>query len=211
MDFVSQSRGEMTMMYDLFFAFLRTGRYREARKIIEVKHIETRGPRVGFLLFPTSLMSNSVPDLSVGITSFKIIVFIRTFPVVISTGKDSLNCKRLIDQVVLYSVCTLYWTLKSLSLPIRTCFIFCQKQMSHKRSRVVCFCFRVPNVEKANAEWLWLLCCIISLQHEFLTLISEELPDGKQWDNKNPTDVCLTYISQPRTRHGIIAKLSLFL
>lgn len=36
MDFVSQERGEMTMLYDLFFAFLRTGRYREARKIIEV-------------------------------------------------------------------------------------------------------------------------------------------------------------------------------
>lgn len=26
----------MTMLYDLFFAFLQTGRYREARKIIEV-------------------------------------------------------------------------------------------------------------------------------------------------------------------------------
>lgn len=37
MDFVSQKRGEMTMLYDLFFAFLQTGRYREARKIIEVK------------------------------------------------------------------------------------------------------------------------------------------------------------------------------
>lgn len=36
MDFVSQERGEMTMLYDLFFAFLQTGRYREARKIIEV-------------------------------------------------------------------------------------------------------------------------------------------------------------------------------
>lgn len=37
MDFVSQTRGEMTMLYDLFFAFLQTGRYREARKIVEVK------------------------------------------------------------------------------------------------------------------------------------------------------------------------------
>lgn len=36
MDFVSQERGEMTMLYDLFFAFLQSGRYREARKIIEV-------------------------------------------------------------------------------------------------------------------------------------------------------------------------------
>ena len=37
MDFVSQERGEMNMLYDLFFAFLQTGRFREARKIIEVK------------------------------------------------------------------------------------------------------------------------------------------------------------------------------
>lgn len=36
MDFVSQERGEMTMLYDLLFGFLQTGRYREARKIIEV-------------------------------------------------------------------------------------------------------------------------------------------------------------------------------
>ena len=36
MDFKSQERGEMTMLYDLFFAFLQTGRYREARKIMEV-------------------------------------------------------------------------------------------------------------------------------------------------------------------------------
>lgn len=36
MDFVNQERGEMTMLYDLFFAFLHTGKYKEARKIIEV-------------------------------------------------------------------------------------------------------------------------------------------------------------------------------
>ncbi|MGH0147501.1 UNVERIFIED_CONTAM: hypothetical protein FKN15_010628 [Acipenser sinensis] len=35
MDFVSQERGEMTMLYDLFFAFMHTGKYKEARKIIE--------------------------------------------------------------------------------------------------------------------------------------------------------------------------------
>lgn len=46
MDFVSQKRGEMTMLYDLFFAFLQTGRYREARKIVEVK------AQTGALLFP---------------------------------------------------------------------------------------------------------------------------------------------------------------
>lgn len=44
MDFISQERGEMTMMYDLFFAFLQTGRYREARKIIEVgTHMDRDG------------------------------------------------------------------------------------------------------------------------------------------------------------------------
>lgn len=36
MDFVSQEQGEMTMLYDLFFAFLQTGNYKEAKKIIEV-------------------------------------------------------------------------------------------------------------------------------------------------------------------------------
>ncbi|XP_061821261.1 leucine-rich PPR motif-containing protein, mitochondrial [Nerophis lumbriciformis] len=35
MDVVSQERGEMTMLYYLLFAFLQTGRYREARKIFE--------------------------------------------------------------------------------------------------------------------------------------------------------------------------------
>lgn len=65
MDFVSQKRGEMTMLYDLFFAFLQTGRYREARKIIEVKtqtgaafspfHVN-----VMFLFSFTSFLSSSV-------------------------------------------------------------------------------------------------------------------------------------------------------
>lgn len=36
MEFLSQERGEMMMLYDLYFAFLQTGRYKEARKIIEV-------------------------------------------------------------------------------------------------------------------------------------------------------------------------------
>ncbi|KAK2092418.1 hypothetical protein P7K49_028946, partial [Saguinus oedipus] len=35
MDFVSQEQGEMMMLYDLFFAFLQTGNYKEAKKIIE--------------------------------------------------------------------------------------------------------------------------------------------------------------------------------
>lgn len=46
MDFVSQERGEMTMLYDLFFAFLQTGRYREARKICETPGLRARPGRL---------------------------------------------------------------------------------------------------------------------------------------------------------------------
>lgn len=57
MDFVSQKRGEMTMLYDLFFAFLQTGRYREARKIIEVK---TRKHELSFSPLMFSCMYTNV-------------------------------------------------------------------------------------------------------------------------------------------------------
>ncbi|XP_042312254.1 leucine-rich PPR motif-containing protein, mitochondrial isoform X2 [Sceloporus undulatus] len=46
MDFVSQERGEMTMLYDLFFAFLSTGKYKEARKIIETPGLRARPNRL---------------------------------------------------------------------------------------------------------------------------------------------------------------------
>nr|XP_046257799.1 leucine-rich PPR motif-containing protein, mitochondrial [Scatophagus argus] len=46
MDYVSQKRGEMIMLYDLFFAFLQTGRYREARKIIETPGLRARPGRL---------------------------------------------------------------------------------------------------------------------------------------------------------------------
>ncbi|KAK1905498.1 hypothetical protein KUDE01_012680, partial [Dissostichus eleginoides] len=46
MDFVSQERGEMAMLYELFFAFLQTGRYREARKIIETPGLRARAARM---------------------------------------------------------------------------------------------------------------------------------------------------------------------
>ncbi|XP_023660145.2 leucine-rich PPR motif-containing protein, mitochondrial isoform X1 [Paramormyrops kingsleyae] len=46
MDFVSQERGEMTMLYDLLFAFLQTGRYKEARKIIETPGLRARPGRL---------------------------------------------------------------------------------------------------------------------------------------------------------------------
>lgn len=42
MDFVSQEQGEMTMLYDIFFAFLQTGNYKEAKKIIETPGIRAR-------------------------------------------------------------------------------------------------------------------------------------------------------------------------
>ncbi|XP_017287636.1 leucine-rich PPR motif-containing protein, mitochondrial [Kryptolebias marmoratus] len=46
MDFISQERGEMFMLYDLFFAFLQTGRYREARKIIETPGLRAKPGRL---------------------------------------------------------------------------------------------------------------------------------------------------------------------
>uniref|UniRef100_A0A3Q0RVT7 PROP1-like PPR domain-containing protein n=1 Tax=Amphilophus citrinellus TaxID=61819 RepID=A0A3Q0RVT7_AMPCI len=49
MDFVSQERGEMTMLYYLFFAFLQTGRYREARKIIE-KNVNAEKSSLKYIL-----------------------------------------------------------------------------------------------------------------------------------------------------------------
>ncbi|XP_029305827.1 leucine-rich PPR motif-containing protein, mitochondrial [Cottoperca gobio] len=46
MDFLSQVRGEMTMLFDLFFAFLQTGRYREARKIVETPGLRAKPLRL---------------------------------------------------------------------------------------------------------------------------------------------------------------------
>ncbi|XP_016049852.2 leucine-rich PPR motif-containing protein, mitochondrial [Erinaceus europaeus] len=42
MGFVTEEQGEMTMLYDLFFAFLHTGNYKEAKKIIETPGIRAR-------------------------------------------------------------------------------------------------------------------------------------------------------------------------
>ncbi|KAK2896610.1 hypothetical protein Q8A67_011098 [Cirrhinus molitorella] len=46
MEFLSQERGEMMMLYDLYFAFLQTGRYKEARKIIETPGLRARPTRL---------------------------------------------------------------------------------------------------------------------------------------------------------------------
>ncbi|XP_068183613.1 leucine-rich PPR motif-containing protein, mitochondrial [Antennarius striatus] len=44
-DFLNEARGEMAMLYDLFFAFLKTGRKEEAKKIIETPGIRAKsGP-----------------------------------------------------------------------------------------------------------------------------------------------------------------------
>ncbi|KAK7140045.1 hypothetical protein R3I94_012607 [Phoxinus phoxinus] len=46
MEFLSQERGEMMMLYDLFFAFLQTGRKKEAHKIIETPGLRARVTRL---------------------------------------------------------------------------------------------------------------------------------------------------------------------
>ncbi|KAM8860091.1 leucine-rich PPR motif-containing protein, mitochondrial isoform 2-T2 [Spinachia spinachia] len=48
MDYVSQERGEMAMLYGLFFGFLQTGRYREARKILETPGLRARPGRLNW-------------------------------------------------------------------------------------------------------------------------------------------------------------------
>ncbi|XP_052042455.1 leucine-rich PPR motif-containing protein, mitochondrial [Apodemus sylvaticus] len=62
MDFVSQEQGEMTMLYDLFFAFLQTGNYREAKKIIETPGIRARPARLQWFC-DRCITSNQVETL----------------------------------------------------------------------------------------------------------------------------------------------------
>ncbi|XP_053167851.1 leucine-rich PPR motif-containing protein, mitochondrial isoform X2 [Hemicordylus capensis] len=57
MDFMSQERGEMTMLYDLFFAFLNTGKYKEAKKIIETPGLRARPGRLEW--FATKCIANN--------------------------------------------------------------------------------------------------------------------------------------------------------
>ncbi|KAM9804120.1 leucine-rich PPR motif-containing protein, mitochondrial [Neosynchiropus ocellatus] len=46
MDVMSQNRGEMNTLYELLFAFLQTGRYKEARKIIETPGLRAKAGRM---------------------------------------------------------------------------------------------------------------------------------------------------------------------
>ncbi|XP_058407312.1 leucine-rich PPR motif-containing protein, mitochondrial [Diceros bicornis minor] len=62
MDFVSQEQGEMTMLYDLFFAFLQTGNYKEAKKIIETPGIRARSTRLQWFC-DRCISSNQVETL----------------------------------------------------------------------------------------------------------------------------------------------------
>ncbi|XP_053317229.1 leucine-rich PPR motif-containing protein, mitochondrial isoform X2 [Spea bombifrons] len=46
MDHVARERGEMSMLYSLLFAFLQTGKYKEARKIMETPGLRARPGRL---------------------------------------------------------------------------------------------------------------------------------------------------------------------
>uniref|UniRef100_A0A803VXL6 Leucine rich pentatricopeptide repeat containing n=1 Tax=Ficedula albicollis TaxID=59894 RepID=A0A803VXL6_FICAL len=45
-DFVSREYGDMMALYDLFFAFLRTGKYKEAKKVIETPGLRAHSGRL---------------------------------------------------------------------------------------------------------------------------------------------------------------------
>lgn len=60
MDFVTQERGEMTMLYDLFFAFLSSGKYKEAKKIIETPGLRARPARLQW--FAEKCIANNQVD-----------------------------------------------------------------------------------------------------------------------------------------------------
>ncbi|XP_077605322.1 leucine-rich PPR motif-containing protein, mitochondrial [Crocuta crocuta] len=62
MNFVSKEQGEMTMLYDLFFAFLQTGNYKEAKKIIETPGIRARSSRLQWFC-DRCISSNQVETL----------------------------------------------------------------------------------------------------------------------------------------------------
>uniref|UniRef100_A0A672NFU4 Leucine rich pentatricopeptide repeat containing n=1 Tax=Sinocyclocheilus grahami TaxID=75366 RepID=A0A672NFU4_SINGR len=86
-EFLSQERGEMMMLYDLYFAFLQTGRYKEARKIIEV----------GLLL----LCSIHTANLTAVITSF----CLDAAGAISSKRRDDVNLDACVRVCVSVSVC----------------------------------------------------------------------------------------------------------
>uniref|UniRef100_A0A8B9DBT6 Leucine rich pentatricopeptide repeat containing n=1 Tax=Anser cygnoides TaxID=8845 RepID=A0A8B9DBT6_ANSCY len=56
-DFVSREYGDMMALYDLFFAFLQTGKYREARKVIETPGLRAHPGRLQW--FAKKCISNN--------------------------------------------------------------------------------------------------------------------------------------------------------
>ncbi|XP_020656183.3 leucine-rich PPR motif-containing protein, mitochondrial isoform X3 [Pogona vitticeps] len=59
-DFMSQERGEMMMLYELFFAFLITGKYKEAKKIIETQGLRAQPSRLQW--FAEKCITNNLVD-----------------------------------------------------------------------------------------------------------------------------------------------------
>ncbi|KFV70036.1 hypothetical protein N307_14457, partial [Dryobates pubescens] len=59
-DFISREYGDMMALYDLFFAFLQTGKYKEARKVIETPGLRAHSGRLQW--FAKKCISNNQMD-----------------------------------------------------------------------------------------------------------------------------------------------------
>ncbi|NXN09184.1 LPPRC protein, partial [Indicator maculatus] len=59
-DFISREYGDMMALYDLFFAFLQTGKYKEARKVIETPGLRAHSGRLQW--FARKCISNNQMD-----------------------------------------------------------------------------------------------------------------------------------------------------
>ncbi|NXX42708.1 LPPRC protein, partial [Tricholaema leucomelas] len=59
-DFISREYGDMMALYDLFFAFLQTGKYKEARKVIETPGLRAHSGRLQW--FARRCISNNQMD-----------------------------------------------------------------------------------------------------------------------------------------------------
>ncbi|XP_068014960.1 leucine-rich PPR motif-containing protein, mitochondrial isoform X2 [Melanerpes formicivorus] len=59
-DFISREYGDMMALYDLFFAFLQTGKYKEARKVIETLGLRAHSGRLQW--FAKKCISNNEMD-----------------------------------------------------------------------------------------------------------------------------------------------------
>ncbi|GAB5569579.1 leucine-rich PPR motif-containing protein [Prionailurus iriomotensis] len=98
MNFVSQEQGEMTMLYDLFFAFLQTGNYKEAKKIIEIVAKREEKTRLQALELDLQDFSGFVID------AFQVIS-VETLEKLVELTQKLFECDR--DQLY-YSLLKLY-------------------------------------------------------------------------------------------------------